>query len=346
MTRTGTSPTTRAPGRRPGERPRTAFVFSGQGSEWPGMASRLLDASLVFREHFLDCADAVARHAAWSPEDVLRGMPGSPHLGRVEVVQPVLFCVNTALAELWTAHGTRPDAVFGQSQGEVAAACLAGALSRDEAAGLLVARARLLAAELAGRGGIAAVALGAPEVRRRLRRHPGLTVAGDIGPRQATVAGPSAPLERFVAELRAEGVRARVVAGTVPSHGPAVEALRDRLIAQAAHLRPRPARLPLYSTVTGGRIEGTELTGRYWYENARRPVLLAPVVRRLVRAGVRGFVEPSPHPLLTVPVEEAARAAGAGPGTAVTGTLRRGHGDVTTFLRASAEFRAHRSGGS
>ncbi|MFF4428600.1 acyltransferase domain-containing protein [Streptomyces sp. NPDC001513] len=115
------------------------------------------------------------------------------------------------------------------------------------------------------------------------------------------------------------------VAGTVPSHSPAVEPLRDRLVAQAANLRPRRARLPLYSTVTGARVDGTELTARHWYENARRPVLPAPAIRRLVRAGVHRFVEPSPHPLPTVPVEEAARAAGARPETAVTGTLRRRH---------------------
>ena len=101
---------------------RVAFVFPGQGSQWPGMASGLLEDSPIFAAQMQLCQEALSAHLSWSIVDVLAQAPGAPTLERLEVVQPVLFAVMVSLAELWRSAGIEPDAVVGHSQGEIAAA--------------------------------------------------------------------------------------------------------------------------------------------------------------------------------------------------------------------------------
>ncbi|MEV0391480.1 acyltransferase domain-containing protein, partial [Nonomuraea sp. NPDC050643] len=112
----------------------TVFVFPGQGGQWPGMGRRLYAASPVFREHLDACAEALAPYTDWSLLDVLHQRDRAPSLDRVDVVQPALFAIMVALARLWEHHGIHPDAVIGHSQGEIAAAHIAGALSLEDAA--------------------------------------------------------------------------------------------------------------------------------------------------------------------------------------------------------------------
>ncbi len=133
-----------------------AFVFPGQGSQWEGMALGLLDASPVFSKWMHECADALGEYVDWSLLDVLRGSGNAPKLDTIDVLQPALFAVMVSLAELWRACGVRPAAVIGHSQGEIAAACVAGALSLDDAARVVALRSRALRA-LAGRGGMLAI---------------------------------------------------------------------------------------------------------------------------------------------------------------------------------------------
>ncbi|MGA8117581.1 MAG: beta-ketoacyl synthase N-terminal-like domain-containing protein, partial [Actinocatenispora sp.] len=125
---------------------RTAFVFPGQGSQWVGMAVGLMDSAPAFAHRIEECAAALDEYVDWSLLDVLRGVDGAPDLDRVDVVQPVLWAVMVALAELWRSTGVRPEAVVGHSQGEIAAACVAGALTLDEGARVVVTRSRLLKA--------------------------------------------------------------------------------------------------------------------------------------------------------------------------------------------------------
>ena len=133
---------------------KVAFVFSGQGAQWEGMAVGLWDASAVFAEEMRRCGDALAEFVDWSLEGVLRGDPGAPPLERVDVVQPVLFAVMVSLAGLWRSFGVEPSAVVGHSQGEIAAACVAGVLSLRDAARVVTSRSQALLEELAGRGGM------------------------------------------------------------------------------------------------------------------------------------------------------------------------------------------------
>ncbi|MEU8633145.1 SDR family NAD(P)-dependent oxidoreductase [Amycolatopsis sp. NPDC048633] len=307
------------------------FVFPGQGSQWTGMATELLESSPVFAERMRECAAAIA---SLSDIDVLAALRDGSALDRVEVVQPVLFAVMVSLAELWRSSGVRPAAVIGHSQGEVAAACVAGALSLADAARVVVTRSRLFAETMAGEGAVLAVARPADEVARRLTRWDGrLSVAGRNGPASSTVAGDLAALAEFAAECAAAGVRTRMVPGTIASHSPQVDRIRDRLLAELAEVTPRAGEVPFYSTVTASLLDTTILDTEYWFRNVREPVDFEGAVRAAMADGHAVFVEASPHPVLTMSIADI--------GAVAVGSLRRGEGHLRRFLTSLAEAYVH-----
>ncbi|WFB10704.1 SDR family NAD(P)-dependent oxidoreductase [Streptomyces sp. LX-29] len=311
------------------------FVFPGQGSQWAGMAVELLDSSTVFRERITACGEALAPYVDWSLEEVLRGADGAPSYDRVDVVQPALWAVMVSLAELWRSHGVEPAAVIGHSQGEIAAACVAGALSLEDGAKVVALRSRALR-EIAGLGGMASVPLPVAEVEPHLARWDGrLSVAALNGPRSTVVAGEREAVEGLAADLVGQGVRARVIPVDYGSHSVQVERLRERILSALSEIAPRTGTVPFYSTVTGGLLDTSELDAAYWYRNLRQPVRFETVVRDLVERGHRAFVECSPHPVLTVGIEETADAAER-PVVAL-GSLRRDEGGARRFLTSLAE---------
>ena len=190
-------------------RDRVAFVFPGQGSQWPGMAAELMRTAPVFRESIEACAASLAPHVDWSLTKVLRGESGAPTLERVDVVQPALFAVMVSLAALWRSCGVEPAAVVGHSQGEIAAAHVAGALSLDDAARVVAVRSRALRV-LAGRGGMVSVVAPVDHVRRSIARWGGaVSVAAVNGPQSVVISGEPAALDEALAAFDAGGVRAR-----------------------------------------------------------------------------------------------------------------------------------------
>ncbi|UED87990.1 type I polyketide synthase [Streptomyces profundus] len=297
------------------------FVFPGQGSQWVGMAVELLDVSPVFAARFAECEGALAPHVEWSLEGVVR----SGGFERVDVVQPVLWAVMVSLAALWESVGVVPDAVVGHSQGEIAAAVVAGALSLADGARVVALRSRALRA-LAGRGGMASVALPVEEVRRRLG--PGLSIAAVNGPSSVVVAGDSDALDELDSW---EGVRVRRVPVDYASHSVHVEGIRAELLGVLAGVVPRSGGVPFCSTVTGGVLDGGVLDAGYWYRNVRGTVELERAVRALGEAGCGVFVEVSPHPVLTSAIEETVSGT-------VVGTLRRDSGGWDRFLLSLAEL--------
>ncbi|WP_344451886.1 acyltransferase domain-containing protein, partial [Actinocorallia aurantiaca] len=283
---------------------RTVFVFPGQGSQWPGMAAELRAASPVFAAALAECAAALRPFTDWELDAVLDD-PAA--LERVDVVQPALWAVMVSLARVWEAAGVVPDAVAGHSQGEIAAACAAGALSIEDGARIVALRSRMIRS-LSGSGGMASVALPADEAREELRAWPGrLDVAAVNGPQTTIVSGDAAALEEFLGRCAELGVFARRVNVDYASHSPHVERVRDGLLEALAPVRPRDAATAVFhSTVRGGPCDPSELTAAYWVENLRRPVLFQPVVEGLAAAGPTVFVEISPHPVLTGAIQDTA----------------------------------------
>ncbi|WP_030247854.1 type I polyketide synthase, partial [Streptomyces sp. NRRL S-350] len=320
------------------ERPgRTVFVFPGQGSQWDGMARDLLAESPLFRSHIEACAQALARYTDWNLLDLIEQTPDAPSLERVDVVQPALFAVMVSLARLWESLGVHPDAVIGHSQGEIAAAHIAGALTLDDAARVVVRRSQAITS-LAGTGTMASIPLPADQVEPLLAAHDGHAhIAAVNGPNHTVIAGTVEALTAIVEQATADGIRARTIPVDYASHSPQVEAIRDRVLSDLADLTPRPSTVPLYSTLTATFIDTTVMNADYWYTNLRNPVLFEQSVRALTETGHTTFIEASPHPVLTNPVEEILDGAGQ-----AVGTLRRDHGDLARFLTSAAH--AHTTG--
>ena len=320
---------------------RVGFVFPGQGSQWPGMALGLWEASPVFAASMRACGEALARYVDWSLEEVLRGVAGAPALERVDVVQGALFCVMVSLAELWRSFGVEPVAVVGHSQGEIAAACVAGALSLEDAARVVAVRALAVGEVLSGRGGMVSLAASLPVVERYLQRVEGLSVAAVNGPSAVVVSGEPAALERLVALCEEEGVRARRLPVDYASHSPAVDLLAERLAADLAPVVPRSAEVAFYSATEACLLDGAALEGGYWLRNLRRPVLFAEATRAMLAAGVTALIELSPHPVLTAAIEQTIEQEGL-EGISLLDSLHRDDGGSERYLHALAE--AHTAG--
>jgi acyl transferase domain-containing protein/acyl carrier protein len=317
------------------------FVFPGQGSQWPAMGAELLAHSPLFAQWLGRCAEVIDPLVDWSLLDVVRGEPGAPGLDRIEVLQPVLFAVAVSLAEVWRASGVTPAAVVGHSQGEVAAAYLAGILSLADAARVVVVRSGIFARDLAGRGAIASIALAARAVAElAVPFGDQIVVAGRNGPRASAVAGEPGVLAEFVAMLTARDIPARIVPATVASHCAQVDELRDRLLADLGDVPARAGTIPMYSTVTAGILDGNRMEAGYWFDNARTPVDFEGAVRALIGAGHGVFIEMSAHPVLAVPVQEIAEEKG-GPAVGALGTLRRHDGGLPRLLASLGEAWAH-----
>ncbi|MEU5980634.1 acyltransferase domain-containing protein, partial [Streptomyces sp. NPDC047315] len=281
----------------------------------------LLGSSPVFAERIAACEAALKPHVDWSLTDVLRG--DGTELTRVDVVQPVLWAVMVSLAAVWAEHGVIPAAVIGHSQGEIAAACVAGALTLDDGARIVALRSRALRA-LSGGGAMASLGLGAADAEGFFPTGGGVVVAAVNGPSSTVVSGPPQAVADVVAAVEAAGHRARTIDVDYASHGPQVDQITDELHRVLAGIQPATSDVAFYSTVTAGPVDTTTLDTHYWVTNLREQVRFSDTVGALLDGGHRLFVEVSPHPVLTFGLEEVFEGVGVD-GVTVP-TLRRGSG--------------------
>nr|AFV71309.1 PyrA6 [Streptomyces rugosporus] len=307
---------------------KVVFVFPGQGSQWPGMAKDLLDTEPVFAEAMRECAAELDPLTGWPLLDTVR----SGELTGDDVVQPALFAMMVSLARLWRSRGVEPDAVVGHSQGEFAAAHIAGALTLKDAARVVALRSKATRT-LAGDSGMLSVAL-TPERAAALIEPWGdeLEIAATNGPTATVVAGVEAAVEAVREVCEAEGVRARRVPIDYASHTRHVEPIRERVLRDLAPIRPVRSAVPFWSTVTGEPFDTGALDAAYWFENLRRPVRFHETTERLLGSGHRLFIEVSPHPVLALALQETAGERDA----AVVETLRRDDGGRFTVALAHA----------
>ncbi|WP_329618499.1 type I polyketide synthase [Streptomyces sp. S465] len=313
------------------------LVFPGQGSQWAGMGAGLLDASPAFAARVAECERALAPYVDWSLTEVLRDADRSADLGRVDVVQPVLWAVMVSLAAVWAGHGVRPAAVIGHSQGEIAAAVVAGALSLEDGAKVVALRSKALR-RLAGGGAMASLGVSQEQAGKLLAglgdQAAAVGVAAVNGPSSTVISGPPEQVAHAVAACREAGERARPIEVDYASHSPQVDEIAEELTEALAGVRPAASKVAFYSTVTAGRIDTTGLDTGYWVTNLREPVRFADTVRALLADGHRVFIESSTHPVLTVGMQESFEEAGA---DAVTvPTLRRDHGGRARLIQSLA----------
>ncbi|ORB44013.1 type I polyketide synthase [Mycobacterium paraseoulense] len=316
---------------------KNVFVFPGQGSQWLGMGVELLDTAPVFAQQIDACAEAFAEFVDWSLIDVLRGAPGAPGMDRVDVVQPVLFAVMVSLAELWKSIGVNPDAVIGHSQGEIAAAYVAGALSLRDAARVVTLRSTLLRS-LAHSGGMLSIACSTERARELLAPYGNrVSIAAVNGRSAVVVSGEVAALEELVGFCADLELRTRRIDVDYASHSVEVEAIRDELAEALAGIQPSSSRIAFFSTVTGNRLDTAGLDAAYWYRNIRQTVQFDQAVRAACEHGYRTFIESSPHPALIAGIEDTCNDCTGGETEAtVIPTLGRDDGGLERFLTSAA----------
>ncbi|WP_419998928.1 SDR family NAD(P)-dependent oxidoreductase [Streptomyces boninensis] len=308
---------------------RTVFVFPGQGSQWVGMGRELAESSPVFAARLAECARALAPYVDWELDDVLAGRHG---FEAADVVQPALWAVMVSLAAVWQAAGVEPDAVVGHSQGEIAAAAVAGILSLEDAARVVALRSRALTV-LAGHGGMLSVAEPVAAVRERIASYgERLSIAAVNGPSATVVSGEPDAL-RELQEACGEVVRTRLIPVDYASHSPQVDELHDDILAALEGIAPGEARVPMVSAMSGEWLAGPEMDAGYWYASLREPVEFDHAIRILGQAGHGVFVEASPHPVLVQGIADSLQDRDP----VAVGSLRREDGGVERLLASFAE---------
>ncbi|NUP51772.1 MAG: acyltransferase domain-containing protein, partial [Catenulispora sp.] len=307
------------------------FVFPGQGSQWVGMGRELLATSPVFAARFAECAEALAPFVDWSLYDLL-----DQQLETADQVQPVLWAMMVSLAAVWQAAGVIADAVVGHSQGEIAAAVVAGSLSLEDGARVVALRSQALK-PLAGKGGMLSLALPAESVRTRIESFGDrVSIAAINGASATVVSGEPEALLEIQAIAEADGVRARMIPVDYASHSAQIDALEDEIKRVLSGITPGEARIPMISAMSGEMLTGAELGPDYWYASLRSTVEFDRAIRGLVDSGHRTFIEVSPHPVLTGAITDTIEDTGTAT-SLVLGTLRRDEGGPARLLTSLAE---------
>jgi acyl transferase domain-containing protein/acyl carrier protein/phospholipid N-methyltransferase len=292
------------------EPPRVAFVMSGQGPQWWGMGRELMRHEPSFREAIEACDASMSRYG-FCLLDELRRTEDASQMHRTEIAQPAIFAMQMALAQLWQSWGVQPAAVIGHSVGEVAAACVGGILNLEQAARLIVLRARFMDSCARGEGTMLAVGLSEEDARELIVPYRStVTLAAFNGPRSLTLSGPRLALDAIAAELEQQSLFARFVRVEHPFHHPLMRPAADALEAELADLKPNEEQVPFFSTVTGARRPGSECGASHWACGIRQPVRFAPAVNALADFGIDVWLEINVHPALMVSIQECLAARG------------------------------------
>jgi acyl transferase domain-containing protein/acyl carrier protein len=282
------------------------WVFSGQGSQWPGMGVDLLAREPVFAATVAQLEPLIAHESGFS---VTEAMTTPEALVRIDHIQPVLFAMQVALAATMRSYGVHPGAVIGHSLGETAAAVVVGALSLEDAV-RVICRRSLLCARLAGGGAMASVELPVEQVREELRAQniTDVVVAVIASPQSTVVGGPPAAVRELVAAWERREVMAREVNVDVASHTPQLDPILPDLAAALTNLTPMPSKVRFYSATLDDPRAQPSWDSDYWVANLSRPVQFAMAVQAAIDDGFRVFGEISPHPLLVRAVDQIAVA--------------------------------------
>ncbi len=308
------------------------FAYSGNGGQWAGMGQKLMKEDSVFAGAAEEVARFLLPLSGLNYAELLRQGITEEDMARTELAQPLLFVLQVALTTALRARGVEPGMVMGHSVGEVAAAWACGALTLPDAA-LVIHHRSLLQGRTSGQGRMAAVNLG-PEAALALPelRDGRLELAGINSPDSITLAGESEALAAVGERMRAQNVFFRELPLDYAFHSQAMDQLEAPLREALRGLRPRRARIPFISTVTGSEIDGRRLNADYWWRNIRLPVLFSQAMDAAISAGGAIFMEAGPHPVLQHYMRAALRRARRE--GAPLSTLMRGNGCTRAFQLA------------
>ncbi|RLK61350.1 type I polyketide synthase [Actinokineospora cianjurensis] len=278
--------------------PNVAFLFTGQGAQYPKMGASPLWSNRVFALAVSECEELLAGQLDPPLNSLLASEPDEETLARTEYAQVVLFVYEYAMARVWQSCGVTPVALLGHSVGELAAACLAGVFSLEDALRVVVARGRLMQA-LPDGGVMVSLRGDRALVEQVVARHPLVGVAAVNGPEEIVISGDSAQVNLATDELAAQGVTGRELKVSHAFHSPLMHSIVDEFTEVLRGIPLTGPTIPIVSTVTG-RLVGDEMTDpAYWVRQALEPVLFADGVRALDELGARVFIEVGPQPVLS-----------------------------------------------
>ena len=318
--------------------PRVAFLFTGQGSQRPGMGRDLLAASPVFRDAVEQCDRLLAPKLGFSVRDLLAADPADARtaelLQQTHITQPALFTLEYGLAMLWRSWGVEPSVMLGHSVGEYVAACVAGVLSLEDAVALIAERGRLMGSLPAG-GAMATVFASEDVVRARLDTFCGkVDIAALNAPRSTVVSGDADAVDELLEQLYGDGIESRRLVVSHAFHSHRMEPILNafRAAASVQHAAPR---IDVIANVTGARATAETFGADYWARHVRSPVLFAKSIEALRAEGVSALIEAGPAPVL---LGLTAACPGAPPDELHLPTLRPGHKGLATTWEALARL--------
>lgn len=300
--------------------PEVAFVYTGMGPQWWAMGRELMEHERACRDAIEEVDSLFSKLSGWSLVEELLADEAVSRMTRTDVAQPANFALQMGLTALWRAWGIEPEAVIGHSAGEVAAACVSGALSLEDAVYVIHHRSRLQQ-KAAGRGGMLAVAMRAEEAERLVEDYEGVSIAAFNSPSLLTLSGASEPLRALGERLEADQVFHRFLKVAVAYHSPQMDFLESEVKEALSGITPRLAQIPLHSTVTGLRARGDDWDADYWWRNIREPVRFVQGIQSLLAESYDAVLEIGPHPDLSNGIRECQIESGGE--AAVLPSLRR-----------------------
>ncbi|OGT81122.1 MAG: hypothetical protein A3J35_07710 [Gammaproteobacteria bacterium RIFCSPLOWO2_02_FULL_52_10] len=299
---------------------RTAYVFSGNGSQWHGMGNDLMREE-VFRDTVHKIDEFFIPLANWSLAEILTGTTSQYDMRLTEIAQPALFAIQAGILALLGSRGIWPDAVIGHSIGEISAAYAAGIFNLEQAVKLVYFRS-MAQSVTRGMGKMAAAQISPKRALELVNKTDnGLAVAAINSPRSVSFTGPEAAVREVCSLLGDDGIPCRVLDLDYAFHSEVMETVKDQFLDQLGEVVCMNGSIEFISTVTGEVTSGEKLDRYYWWNNLRQPVQFSGAVGYLLDQGVNLFVEIGPHPILKTYVHECmgARQAKA----TVVGTLKR-----------------------
>ena len=319
-------------------KPGPVFIFSGQGPQWFAMGRSLLEEEPVYLNMVERCDELLREHAGWSLLEELKAEEPRSRIDQTEVAQPAIFALQMGLADLWRAWGIEPGGIIGHSIGEVAAACVAGILTLEEAVRVVFHRGRLLQ-RITGQGKMAAVGLSLEAAAELISICEGrLSIAAVNSPTSLTLSGEAEPLAEILKLLEHRKVFGCMLNVNYAFHSPQLEPYQREMSSSVKGISPKSAKVPIISTVTGSAAVEGDYGADYWAENIRRPVRFAVAIEKLIKEGHRTFLEISPSPVLAVSIDQCLNHCSE-KGSVLT-SLRRGQTDRRAMLETLGELYA------
>lgn len=290
---------------------KVCFVFNGNGSQFVGMGRDAYGADETFRRAF-DAADAA--FMALGHEGLAEAMLGDDLAEKLELAvwaQPLIFAIQIGLCAALGRRGLAPAMVLGHSVGEIAAAHVAGVLTLDQAARILMARAHSQEA-VHGAGTMATLAAGRAAMAELIERSgiAGIDIAASNGPNSTTISGPDDAIAGFMRFARKNRVAGRPLDIAYPYHSALLDGIEGHFLAELGAITPAEGTLPVISTVTGEVLAGKAFDAAYWWQNIRYEVLFSGAVRKAAERGANLFIEIGPRMILCSAVSGTVEAAG------------------------------------